>query len=41
MIAVYALVAMALLIGLVLIVFIPIYGKIWFQAFMSDADVSF
>lgn len=41
MIAVYAVVAIAALIGLVLIIFIPIYGKLWFQAFMSDADVSF
>lgn len=41
MIAVYAIVAIAALIGLVLIIFIPIYGKLWFQAFMSDADVSF
>ena len=41
MFAVYAVAAVALLIGLVLVVFIPIYGKLWFQAFMSDADVSF
>ena len=41
MIAVYAIVAVAAMIGLVLIIFIPIYGKLWFQAFMSDADVSF
>ncbi len=41
MFVVYAIVAVALLIGLVLIIFIPIYGKLWFQAFMSDADVSF
>ena len=41
MFIVYALVAIAVLIGLVLLIFIPIYGKLWFQAFMSDADVSF
>lgn len=41
MFVVYAVVAIALLIGLVLLVFVPIYGKMWFQAFMSDADVSF
>jgi uncharacterized protein YqfA (UPF0365 family) len=41
MFVVYAIVAVALLIGLVLIIFIPVYGKLWFQAFMSDADVSF
>ncbi|MHB8971111.1 MAG: flotillin-like protein FloA [Pirellulaceae bacterium] len=41
MFAVYAVAAVALLIGLALVVFIPIYGKLWFQAFMSDADVSF
>ncbi|NLX54373.1 MAG: flotillin-like protein FloA [Planctomycetaceae bacterium] len=41
MFVVYAVLAIALLIGLVLLVFVPIYGKLWFQAFMSDADVSF
>jgi uncharacterized protein YqfA (UPF0365 family) len=41
MFVVYALVAIALLIGVVLVIFVPIYGKLWFQAFMSDADVSF
>ena len=41
MFVVYAIAAVALSIGLALIVFIPIYGKLWFQAFMSDADVSF
>jgi uncharacterized protein YqfA (UPF0365 family) len=41
MFVVYAIAAVALIIGLALIVFIPIYGKLWFQAFMSDADVSF
>jgi uncharacterized protein YqfA (UPF0365 family) len=41
MFVVYAIVAVALLIGLVLVIFIPVYGKLWFQAFMSDADVSF
>jgi uncharacterized protein YqfA (UPF0365 family) len=41
MFVVYALVAIALLLGVILLVFIPIYGKMWFQAFMSDADVSF
>ncbi len=41
MFIVYALLIIALLIGIVLIIFIPIYGKMWFQAFMSDADVSF
>lgn len=41
MFAVYAVVAIALMVGVVLLIFIPIYGKIWFQAFMSDADVTF
>ena len=41
MFVVYALVAIALLLGVVLLIFIPVYGKLWFQAFMSDADVSF
>jgi len=41
MFLVYAIVAIALMIGLVLLIFVPIYGKLWFQAFMSDADVSF
>ena len=41
MFVVYALIIVAVLIGLVLLIFIPIYGKLWFQAFMSDADVSF
>ncbi len=41
MFVVYAIVAIALMVGLVLLIFIPIYGKMWFQAFMSDADVSF
>ncbi len=41
MFVVYALIIVALLIGLVLLIFIPIYGKLWFQCFMSDADVSF
>jgi uncharacterized protein YqfA (UPF0365 family) len=41
MFVVYAIVAIALMIGLVLLIFVPIYGKLWFQAFMSDADVSF
>ncbi len=41
MFIVYAFAIVALLVILVLLIFIPIYGKIWFQAFMSDADVSF
>jgi uncharacterized protein YqfA (UPF0365 family) len=41
MFIVYAVVAIALITGLVLLIFVPIYGKMWFQAFMSDADVSF
>jgi uncharacterized protein YqfA (UPF0365 family) len=41
MFVVYAILAIALIVGLVLLIFIPIYGKMWFQAFMSDADVSF
>lgn len=41
MFVVYALVAVALLIGITLLIFIPVYGKLWFQGFMSDADVSF
>ena len=41
MFVVYAIVAIALMVGLVLLIFIPIYGKLWFQAYMSDADVSF
>jgi uncharacterized protein YqfA (UPF0365 family) len=41
MFVVYAIVAIALIMGLVLLIFVPIYGKIWFQAFMSDADVTF
>ena len=41
MFVVYALIIVAVLIGLVLLIFIPIYGKLWFQTFMSDADVSF
>jgi uncharacterized protein YqfA (UPF0365 family) len=41
MIALYAVAAIALLLLLVLAYFVPAYGKLWFQAFMSDADVSF
>ncbi len=41
MFAVYALIAIALLIVVVLVIFVPVYGKLWFQGFMSDADVSF
>jgi uncharacterized protein YqfA (UPF0365 family) len=41
MFAVYAVVAIALIVGIALLILIPIYGKIWFQAFMSDADVTF
>ncbi len=41
MFVVYALLIIALLLGLMLLIFIPIYGKIWIRAFMSDADVSF
>ncbi len=41
MFAVYAVIAVAVMMGLLLLVFVPIYGKLWFQAFMSEADVSF
>ncbi|MHB0960852.1 MAG: flotillin-like protein FloA [Pirellulaceae bacterium] len=41
MFIVYAVVAVALVVGLVLVIFVPVYGKLWFQAYMSDADVSF
>lgn len=41
MFIVYALIFIALLLGLALLIFIPIYGNLWFQAFMSDADVGF
>jgi uncharacterized protein YqfA (UPF0365 family) len=41
MFVVYALIIIAVLLGLALVIFVPIYGKLWFQAFMSDADVSF
>ena len=41
MIVLYAVGFLVALLGLVLIIFVPIYGKLWFQAFMSDADVSF
>jgi len=41
MFVVYALIIIALLLGLALLIFVPIYGKMWFQAFMSDADVTF
>ncbi len=41
MFIVYAFAIIAALVVLVLLIFIPIYGKLWFQAFMSDADVSF
>ncbi|MHB8865968.1 MAG: flotillin-like protein FloA [Pirellulaceae bacterium] len=41
MFIVYAIVAVALVVGLVLVIFVPVYGKLWFQAYMSDADVSF
>jgi uncharacterized protein YqfA (UPF0365 family) len=38
---VYGLVGIAILIGVILAIFIPIYGKLWFQAYMSSADVRF
>ncbi len=41
MFIVYAFAIIAAMVILVLLIFIPIYGKMWFQAFMSDADVSF
>ncbi len=41
MIIVYVIIGIALLIALALLIFVPIYGKLWFQAFMSDADVGF
>ncbi len=41
MFVVYALIIIAVLLGLMLLIFIPIYGKMWIRAFMSDADVSF
>ncbi len=41
MIIVYVFVGLVVLAGLALIIFIPIYFKLWFQAFMSDADVGF
>ncbi len=41
MFIVYAFAIIAVMVILVLLIFVPIYGKIWFQAFMSDADVSF
>ncbi len=31
----------AILMGIILAIFIPIYGKLWFQAYMSSADVRF
>ncbi len=41
MFIVYAFVGIAILIGIVLAIFVPIYGKMWFQAYMSGADVRF
>jgi uncharacterized protein YqfA (UPF0365 family) len=41
MIAIYAVVAIVVMLLLALAYFVPAYGKLWFQAFMSDADVSF
>jgi len=38
---VFALGAILAMVLLVLVIFIPVYGKIWFQAYMSDADVRF
>ena len=41
MFIVYAFVGIAILIGIILAIFVPIYGKMWFQAYMSSADVRF
>ena len=41
MFVVYALLVIVGLVLLGLIVFVPMYGKLWFQGFMSDADVAF
>ncbi len=38
---VFALGAILALLLLVLVIFVPVYWKLWFQAYMSDADVSF
>lgn len=41
MFVVYALLVIVGLLILGLIIFVPMYGKLWFQGFMSDADVAF
>ncbi|MFO7901098.1 MAG: flotillin-like protein FloA [Pirellulaceae bacterium] len=41
MFVVYAFLVIIVLLGLGLLVFVPMYGKLWFQGFMSDADVKF
>lgn len=41
MFVIYALLVIIGLLVLGLLIFIPMYGKLWFQGFMSDADVKF